>query len=90
VGGDVVSGDKSVGIDQRGARIGTQINVSGDYVEGRQPGSASPAAKAELQGIEAALDQLEVERDKGMVDLGRYLRLKMELETRKAKLQGDA
>ncbi len=90
VGGDVVSGDKTVGIDQRGVHIDRQINVSGDYVEGRSPGSSPPAARAELRGIEAALDELEAKYNKGLVDLGRYLQLKAEFETRKAQLGDDS
>ena len=43
--------------------------------------------KAQLQGVESAINKLEVEYSKGMVDLGRYLRLKEEYETKKAKLQ---
>ena len=35
VGGDVVTGTKVTGVDQRGAHIGQQINVSGDYVDQR-------------------------------------------------------
>jgi len=37
VGGDVVTGTKVTGVDQRGAHIGQQINVSGDYVDRRAP-----------------------------------------------------
>jgi formylglycine-generating enzyme required for sulfatase activity len=43
--------------------------------------------KAELQGVKLALRELEIERDKGLIDIGRYLRLKKEYETRKAKLE---
>jgi hypothetical protein len=65
VGGDVVSGNKTVGIDQRGAHIGTQINVSGDYVEGRSPGSAPTGAptwnRAALRDLlTSALDDQEL------------------------------
>jgi hypothetical protein len=45
--------------------------------------------KAQLQAIETALDKLEAEYNKGMIDLGRYLQLKTEYETRKAKLKQE-
>lgn len=48
--------------------------------------SSKSELNAELQGIRSALDELEIERNKGMIDFGRYLRLKEEYETRKAKL----
>jgi hypothetical protein len=49
--------------------------------------SSKDEQKAKLQGIELALAELEIEREKGMIDFGRYLQLKQELETRKAKLK---
>jgi hypothetical protein len=45
--------------------------------------------EAEWQGIESALDDLETEHDKGMIDVGRYLKLKTEYETRKAELERE-
>jgi hypothetical protein len=45
--------------------------------------------EAELQGIESALDDLEIEHNKGMIDIGRYLKLKTEYETRKAELERE-
>jgi hypothetical protein len=45
--------------------------------------------KAELRGLQSALEKLEIERTKGMVDIGTYLRLTEEFETRKAKLEED-
>ena len=45
--------------------------------------------EAELQGIESALDELETEHGKGMIDVGRYLRLKTEYETRKVELERE-
>jgi DNA-binding MarR family transcriptional regulator len=43
--------------------------------------------KAHLQALEAVIDKLETEYGKGLVDLGRYLQLKTEHETNKAKLE---
>jgi formylglycine-generating enzyme required for sulfatase activity len=43
--------------------------------------------KAELQGIQSALDELEVKYQQGLLDIGRYLQLKADFEARKAKLQ---
>ncbi len=43
--------------------------------------------QAQLQGIKAALDELELEYNKGLVDLGRYLQLKASHETSKAELE---
>jgi formylglycine-generating enzyme required for sulfatase activity len=43
--------------------------------------------KAELRGVETAIEKLEAERDKGMVDIGRYMRLRKEYEVRKAELE---
>jgi seryl-tRNA synthetase len=43
--------------------------------------------KAELRAIETAIEGLEAERDKGMIDIGRYMRLRKEYETRKAELE---
>jgi formylglycine-generating enzyme required for sulfatase activity len=45
--------------------------------------------EAELQGIQVALGELEIERSKGMIDFGRYLQLKKEFETRKAELKQE-
>jgi hypothetical protein len=45
--------------------------------------------KAELQAIESTLDKLEAEYDKGMIDIGRYTRLKTEYETRQAELKQE-
>ncbi|MCP4534184.1 MAG: NACHT domain-containing protein, partial [Delftia sp.] len=45
--------------------------------------------KAQLQGVEAALAELDIERDKGEIDVARYLRLKTQYETRRAALQGE-
>jgi hypothetical protein len=45
--------------------------------------------EAQLQGIEATLDELENEYGRGKIDLGRYLDLKKVLETDKAKLKKD-
>ena len=43
---------------------------------------------AKLRGIQVALDELEIKNDKGMIDIGRYMSLKAEYETHKAKLEG--
>jgi formylglycine-generating enzyme required for sulfatase activity len=43
--------------------------------------------KAELQGIQIALDELEVKYQQGLLDIGRYLQLKADFEARKANLQ---
>ena len=37
--------------------------------------------KAQKQGIESAIHELEAERNKGAIDFGRYLQLKREYET---------
>ena len=44
---------------------------------------------AKLQGIKSALDELKIERDKGRIDIRRYLHLKEEYETRKVKLEEE-
>jgi serine/threonine-protein kinase len=43
--------------------------------------------QADLQGIQSALDELEVERQRGRIDISRYLDLKADYEARKARLQ---
>ena len=43
--------------------------------------------QAQLQGIQSALDELQSERDKGMIDTGKYMRLKTHYETQKAQLE---
>ena len=41
--------------------------------------------KAQMQGIELAIHELEAERNKGTIDFGRYLQLKTEYETRRTE-----
>jgi len=45
--------------------------------------------KAQLQGIESALAKLEDEYKKGVIDIGRYLKLKAENEASKAELEQE-
>ena len=45
--------------------------------------------KARLQVTESALDKIETEYNKGMIDMGRYLQLKTEYETRKVELEQE-
>ena len=45
--------------------------------------------KARLQVTESALDKIETEYNKGMIDMGRYLQLKTEYETRKVMLEQE-
>jgi hypothetical protein len=43
--------------------------------------------QAKLHGIQSALDELQSERDRGMIDPGQYFRLKTEYETQRAYLE---
>jgi hypothetical protein len=43
--------------------------------------------EAELHGVKSVLYELEIERSRGTLDIGRYLQLKREYETLKAELQ---
>jgi nucleoside phosphorylase len=45
--------------------------------------------RAQLQGIKSVLDKLEAEYDKGIIDIGRYVRMKVEYETSKAELEQE-
>jgi formylglycine-generating enzyme required for sulfatase activity len=45
--------------------------------------------KAQLKAIQSTLDTLQVEYEKGEIDISRYLKLKTEYETRKAKLEQE-
>ncbi|MGD9099205.1 MAG: hypothetical protein PVF45_01910 [Anaerolineae bacterium] len=45
--------------------------------------------EAELQAVESAIDKIEAEYSKGVIDLGRHLQLKTEYETRKAMLEQE-
>lgn len=45
--------------------------------------------EAELRGVKSALDELESEYKKGLIDLGRYLQLKTTHETSKAELEQE-
>ena len=62
------------------------------YERARENGSImndKARLEAELQGVQAALDELEAQRKRATIDFGTYLQLKKECQVHKRKLERE-